>query len=426
MSTAYGTNPTLRAAEAELRSVNENVPQALSNWRPSLDFTGNARVGTTENTGANRFEEEADWSAALNLTQPLFRGGRTLAQTRQAKAQVYAQRARLLDTEQGVLLTAATAFLDVWRDQAILGLNQSNENVLREQLEATEVRLEVGEVTRTDLSQAQSRLARAKSGRVAADGNLGQSRAAYKEVVGDLPGTVEDPPRVLTLPQTQEEAVTIALEENLGLVASRFDETAERQNVRIQFGNLLPEVNIIGQLSHSESTNNGIRTRNDARGIAQVTMPLYEQGLVSSQIRQAKQVANQRRLQVEEARRDAEQTAVDAWEALVAARAQIEAFETEVEATRIALDGVRAENSAGARTVLDILDAEQEFLDAQVNLVSARRDEIVASYQLLTTLGRMTASFLALDAEVYDPEVDYDDVSGQIYGFGELPYLSDW
>ena len=428
MASAYFSNPTLKAGEAQLRSVNENVPQALSNWRPSVDFTTTLRGGRSESTAqpTPRFENEADWSADITVTQPLFRGGRTLAETRQAEAQVQAERARLTQTEQTVLLGAATAYLDVWRDAAIVDFNVKNEQVLREQLEATETRLEVGEVTRTDVSQAQSRVADATGGRVAAEGDLGTSRANYKELVGSFPGTLEDPPPVVGLPASLEEAVTVATTENPLVIAAQFEEEAERQNVRVQFGGLLPEINLIGTLSHIESSNTSIQNRDEARAAAELRVPLYEQGLISSQIRQSKQVANQRRIEIDEAVRNAEQEAVAAWENLESARARIDAFEVAVEATRIALEGVRAENLAGARTVLDILDAETEFLDAQTNLVVAERDRIVAGYELLVAMGRMNASFLDLSVELYDPEVDYDDVRDQIYGFGELPYLSEW
>ena len=428
LSSAYSSNPTLKAAEALLRSVNENLPQELANYRPAIDFTTSVTGGRSERTGGvnPRFENEARLSAAITITQPLFRGSQTLAGTRRAKAEVKAERARLRQTEQVVLLGAATAFLDVWRDTAIVDLNLKNESVLREQLQATQRRLDVGEVTRTDLSQARSRLADATGGRVDAEGDLGASRANYKEFVGSFPASLDDPPPVLGLPGTLEEAVAIAVVDNPLVVAAQYDERAERQNVRVQFGALLPEVNLVGTLTHLDSTNSAIKNQDEAFAAAELRVPLYEQGLISSLIRQSKQVANQRRLVVDEAIRNAEQETVAAWENLQSSNARKDAFEVSVEANRLALEGVRAENLAGVRTVLDVLDAETEFLNAQTNLAIAERDLQVASYELLVALGRMEAGFLGLQVDLYNPVPDYDDVRGQIYGFGQIPYLSDW
>ena len=434
---AYETNPTIKAAEAELMAINEGVPQALSDWRPGVDLTARGAVGTAERRTANEvgdvtngindrdFDDRASWDAEIEVTQFLFRGGRTLASTRAAKADVEAQRARLADTEQDVLFDAVTAYMDVWRDQEIVSLNDDNVRAVREQKEATDERFRLRDVTDTDVQQAESRLARAEAGRAAAQGALASSRATYKQIIGEMPDLLEDPTSVLGLPDSLEAAVEAAVANNPAVVAAEFDTQAERQNVRVEFGELLPEVSVVGSVSRREQTLGRAEKADAAEVLAQVRVPLYERGLVSSRVRAAKQRTNQQRLLAEEARRFAEQAAVAAWEALQAARAQVAAFQVEVDSTRVALEGSREEALVGARLVLDVLNAEQEFTDARVNLVGAQRDEVVASFQVLQAMGLLTARSLGLDAQLYDAEQDYQDVKDRWYGFGDVPYLSD-
>ena len=417
LATTYRTNPTLAAARAELRAVNEQVPQALSNWRPRVTLQGDLGQQYIDNAGVDG-ENTTPRSVELDVTQPLYRGGRTEAETKRAEAQVMSQRASLRDVEQQVLLQAATAYMDVWRDQSVLELNINNEQVLARQLEASQDRFEVGEVTRTDVAQSESRLARATSERIEADGNLSISRAIYQEIVGILPGILEAPPRVKHLPESLLALSTVAQEKNPLVVSSSFAEKSERANIRLQIGELLPELSLVGTLSHSEETSSAASETQRGQILARLTVPIYQQGFVSSQIREAKQRRSQRILETDEARRRAIQDSISAWEALQTARAEIASFETEVSSTELALEGVRQENAVGQRTILDILDAEQEFLDAQVNLVTARRDEIVASYQVLTAMGQMTAETLDLPVEIYNPAVDLEKVRDSWWGFG--------
>ncbi len=421
LALAYATNPTLGAARAELRTVNEQIPQELSNWRP--------RVTVFSDVGKQRVDNKVDdpenttpRSVELDVTQSLFRGGRTIAGTRRAEAEVDAQRARLLDTEQEVLLSAAIAYMDVWRDQSVLQLQINNEQVLTRQLEASRDRFEVGEITRTDVAQSESRLARAVGDRVAAEGDLSISRAVYQEVIGVAPGLLEAVPTVEGIPDGLDQIIEVSENENPTVLADVFSEAAELQNVKVQFGELLPEISVVGTLRHSAEEASARSKRDQAQILARVTVPIYQQGFVSSQVREAKQRSSQRRLQIDESRRRVVQDSISAWEALITARAEIEAFEAEVNSTRIALEGVRQENAVGARTVLDILDAEQEFLDAQVSLVRAERDEVVAGYQVLTAMGRMIAANLGLPVTIYDPDKDLEAVRDVWYGFGKVPY----
>ncbi|MFQ5776199.1 MAG: TolC family outer membrane protein [Kiloniellaceae bacterium] len=420
LAAAYTTNPTLRAARAELRAVNEGVPQALSNWRPdvTVSASGGKQNFETETSFFSAQQNTTPLEAAVTLTQPVYRGGRTIAGTQAAENDVRAQRASLTTVEQSVLLDAATAYMDVWRDQAVIEFNLSNERVIRRQLEATQDRFTVGEVTRTDVAQAETRLAVATADRIAAEGALTASRAAFEEVVGIVPEVLAPPPPLQGLPGTQEDVVALAIARNPDVLAATFAEKAARNRVREVIGELLPSVSLTATASRSEETSQRDSLTKRAQVLAQLTVPLYQQGAVSSRVREAKQISSQRRIEIEARRRRAEQEAVSAWEALLTARAQIRSFESGVRSAEIALEGVRQENLVGARTILDILDAEQELLDARVNLVRSRRDEIVAGFQVLSVIGRLTARDLKLPVAIHDPEIDYRKVRNRWFGLG--------
>jgi TolC family type I secretion outer membrane protein len=418
LAAAYSTNPTLGASRAELRSVNERVPQALSNWRPDLRITGSAGKQRIESESAFFSNQEGTTPAdvAATLSQPLYRGGRTTAGTQRAENEVISQRAVLQSVEQSVLLRGATAYMDVWRDQAVLRLNVSNEQVLQRQLEASQDRFSVGEVTRTDVAQSQTRLAVAVAARIAAEGELATSRAVFQEVIGSEPGELPPPPPIKGLPGAMNDVIDASALKNPDVLAADFSEKAARRQVREVFGELLPTVSLNASVSHSEESSSRDSETDQARILAEVTVPLYQQGSVSSRVREAKQISSQRRIQVEESRRRAEQESISAWKSLQTARAQIKSFESGVESADIALEGVRQENEVGARTVLDILDAEQELLDAQVSLVRSQRDEVVASFEVLAAMGRLTARDLDLAVDLYDPLTDYGKVRNRWFG----------
>lgn len=412
LADAYATNPTLDAARAELRAVNEGVPQALANWRPSISVTGSAGKGRidSETSTTNNDETLTPLAASASLTQPLYRGGRTVAATARAEQKVLSQRATLDSVEQSVLLRAATAYMNVWRDQSVITFNENNERVIERQLEATRDRFTVGEVTRTDVAQAETRLALATADRIAAEGALRASQAVYEEVIGKDPGVLSPPPPIAGLPPSFDEVIELSITHNPDILSASFAEKAARHRVREITGELYPTVEINASLSHSEETSaRGSQTQR-AQILAEVTIPLYQQGAVSSRVREAMHISNQRRIEIEEARRRTGQESISAWEGLQTAQAQIRSFESGVRAAEIALEGVRQENEVGARTILDILDAEQELLDAQVNLVRSQRDEIVAGFEVLATVGQLTARDLVLSVDVYDPKIDYLNV----------------
>ena len=412
LSDAYLNNPTLRSQRANLRATDENVSVAESGWRPKV--TAGASSGPILSEVANRSRQTqltGPNSQTVTITQPVFQGFRTVAGIRQAENQVQAGRATLKVTEQSVLLDGVTTFMNVVRDQAVLQLTVNNEQVIRRQLDATQDRFRVGEVTRTDVAQAQSRLAQSTAQRVAAEGTLQASRGTFQRVIGTYPGQLQNPTAQVDLPASRDEAIATAAGNNPNVVAAQYNEKAAQANVTVTTGQLLPEVNVQGQLFRQDTL--GGLTNGFSEG-AQVTavlsVPLYSSGSVEAQVRQSKQVAGQRRIQIEEARNLSVEAAITAWEGWTSAKAQIVAFTEQVEASRIALDGVRQENTVGSRTVLDVLDAEQEYLNAQVSLVRALRDELVARYQLYSAIGSLTARNLKLDVPYYDEADHYSQV----------------
>jgi TolC family type I secretion outer membrane protein len=378
---AYTDNPTLRAARAQLRGIDEGVAQARSGWRPNVEVNAGAGLQYTDSDNGNTTTSDGSvpLNASLDVVQPLYTGGRTDAQVRAAEKDVEAQRELLSAVEQSVMNDVVSSYMNVWSAEAVLALNQNNERVLRRQLEATRDRFEVGETTRTDVAQSEARLSRAVSGRIQAEGELAAARAAYEQVVGKLPEAVENAGEPGGLPSSREETVAGALGGNPNVLAAIFVQQAAEARLDVSESEFNPEVNLVGSVGHRRNQTRSSTDSSSASLIAQLVVPLYQQGFVSSRVRENKQITNQRQIEIEEARRLAKQRAISAWEALVTRRSQVQSLQSEVRANQIALDGVRQENLVGARTVLDVLDAEQELLNSQVNLVTAQRDVSIAA-----------------------------------------------
>lgn len=422
LSMAYANNPTLLAARASLRVADELVPQAVSGWRPTVRFRGDIGKRGIESETAffSSKENRTPRTYTLELSQPLFRGGRTVAGTRQAENVVLAGRQSLRTTEQDVLLRSVVAYLDVLRDQAVVALTRNNERVLRRQLEATQDRFEVGELTRTDVAQSEARLSRATSERISAEGDLVADRATYKRAIGQAPGQLEPAPPLTEGPGTEEEALAVAAAENPLIVGARFNEQAATSAVHVAAGTLLPEIDLTGELNRSEDTASRDSVSESASISARLTVPLYQSGAEWSRLREARQLLSQRRLEVRESMRTVTESVTRAWEGLQTARARIVSDRSQVRANEIALEGVQEEATVGARTILDVLDAEQELLDSRVALVRTERDEYVAAFQLKQALGRLEAARLPLQVELYDPSRHYDAVRDKWFGLDRL------
>ena len=423
LTLSYRTNPQLLAERARQRATDEQVAQALSNWRPAVTFNadaGKARdwnhiTDTGTDTTTLQQRNRTPVTGALVVRQPLYRGGRTVADTSRAENTVQRGRSLLQNTEQTVLLDAATAFTNLLRDLAVLDLQINNEQVLGRQLQATRDRFQVGEVTRTDVAQAEARVERARAQRILAEGNVQVGRAQYLRVVGELPGRITAARLPPGLPASQAQALQLT-SENPAVTAAIFNERAARDTVDLVAGELLPTVNLQGTLTRLEESNARALDRDTASIALVLAVPLYQQGSVDARVREAKQVAGQRRLEVDDAKRRAQEQATTAWEALVTSRASIQAFAAQIRANEVALEGVEQEAKVGSRTVLDELDAEQELLDSKVNLVRAQRDEVVAAYQLASATGQLTAQKLGLPVELYDPTVYYSETRDRWWG----------
>ncbi len=420
LAQTYETNPDLAAERAGLRATDESVPQALSNWRPEIEIDSSyglrKRDRDFESTATDLKNTDQLQQIQLNVTQNLFRGFRTVSETDNARNQVAAGRANLIDAEQTVLLEAVTAYINVVRDRVILSLRENNVRVLEQERQATADRFEVGELTRTDVAQADSRLAESISQRTEAQGNLSSSRADYVEVIGSVPGDLVRPELPSGLPATEEDAVQLAKTNNPGVIAQDFNERADRDNVDLVAGELLPTLTLDGSLQRNKDVLGADTVTTEQSVTLNLTVPLYQSGEVYSRVREAKQSANQSLLQLAKEERQAQESARQSWADLTSASSRIVSGEAEVAAQEIAFEGVQQEAQVGSRTVLDVLDAEQELLDSRVDLVVAQRDQIVAAYQLLQAIGRLTAADLDLAVTIYDPTRNFRDVEDRLFG----------
>jgi TolC family type I secretion outer membrane protein len=418
LSATYESNPQLQSARALLRATDEQVPLALSGYRPNVEATASAGAARTETSGTRTGTTPR--GVGVSLTQPVYKGGRTSAGVDVAENQVLAQRATLMASEQSVLLDAVTAYLDTIKAKAVFDLNVNNEQVLTQQLKSSRDQFAVGQITRTDVSQAESRLARATADRVQAEGNLNTARSTYLRVIGHPAENLAEVEKLPPLPASKEELINKAIKENPSVIAANYLEVAARSSVDQAEGALLPEVNLTASATRDwESANPGVRG-DDARIIGQMTIPLYKSGADYARIRSAKQTVSQRRQDSLDAIRRAQQSAVQAFENLAAARSTTTARIAQKDAADLALEGIRAESSVGTRTTLDVLNAEQELLDAEVGLVTARHAEAIATYQTLAAIGGLTAEGLGLSVTRYDPAAYYQQVRGKWLGVGVL------
>ncbi|WP_367614583.1 TolC family outer membrane protein, partial [Teichococcus coralli] len=424
LSQAYANNPTLQTARAQLRVVDENVPQALAGWRPSVVLSGSGgyvtgQARTQGFRGPTYTETDRQiGSMSATVTQPLYNGGRTVAQTRRAENQVLAQRARVLATEQQVLSDVVSAYVAVIRDQETLRLNVNNVQVLQRQLDATNERFRVGEITRTDVAQAESRRSGAEAARANAEGTLQTSRATFRRVVGLSPDRLVAPQPLTAAVTGAAAAAELAMRNNPGVVAARFDEAAARDGVDVQAAALLPSVSLQAQAFRSDNTQLPDTRSTGEQITANLSVPLFQGGGEYAAVRQARQDAVRLRQVVDDQRRQVMQQATQAWEVLQTARAQVDSVRSQIRAAAIALDGVQREAVVGSRTTLDVLNAEQELLNARVSLVQALANVVTASYGLAAAVGRLTARDLALPVAQYDMEEYYNAVRSRWFGTG--------
>jgi len=419
---AYQNNPSLNSQRAGVRATDENVPQALSGYRPkvSLATTGGEQNLSSTQKLTNPVVSyptasaiNSPFSVGATLTQTLFNGFQTANKTRQAEAQVLSARAGLHTAEQTVLLNGATAYMNVLRDSAILDLQRRNVEVLQEQLRQTRDRFNVGEVTRTDVAQAEASLAAGRSQVLVAESNYKTSVAVYRQVIGVeprnlAPGSPVDRFSPNNLPQ----AISVGITANPSVATAQFNVDAAELQVKVAEGALYPNFSVTASaqryfLSTQSPTTIGGYT---ASVLGTLSVPIYQGGAEYSLIRQAKETLGQRRLDLDTAREQTRQSVVQSWGQLEAAKANIEATTAQVQAAEIALNGVREEARVGQRTTFDVLTAQQNLVNARVALVTAQHDRVVASYTLLANVGRLTPTVLGLRTPVYRPQVHYQQV----------------
>jgi outer membrane protein len=425
LTQAYQNNPQLNAQRASVRATDETVPQALSGYRPRVSLSAsageqyldnvaktsgpNASPATYSHTSGNT----AVQSYGGTITQTLLNGFGTANRTRQAEQLVSAARETLRLTEQTVLLNGATAYMNLIRDAAILQLQRSNVEVLQEQLRQTRDRFNVGEVTRTDVAQAESRLAAARASMLSAESNYTTSRSTYRQVIGVEPGTLAPASPVDRLsPKSLPAAIQDARARHPSVTTAMFNVDAAVFQVKIAESSLYPTLNLVGSAQQNYGSASALTVLQtfSASVTGQLTIPVYQGGTEYATIRQAKETLGQRRIDLDTARDQSQQTLVQSWGQLEAAKAQIQATTTQVDAAEIALNGVREEARVGQRTTLDVLNAQQELVNARVSLVTAQRDRVVASYSLLAAAGRLSPEVLELGVPVYDPQVHYHQV----------------
>lgn len=418
LATAYENNPQIRAEREKLQATDEGVSQAASGFRPTIGATYNAaRQRTDYGHSGDQYGNAPEHS--LRIEQPLFRGGSTWASYKSALERVKSGQFNLETVQQNVMLQAATAYMNVVANSAILDLSRKNAQVLSEQADATETRFKVGEVTRTDVAQSNARLSDAKSAVISAEGQLLSSMAVYERVVGLRPeGTLVTPDALPELPLTLDEALERARATNPQLLSALHEAKASQHDIDTQMGALLPRVSLVGQLSRDGGSGTDGSTEVAQDRIAlEVKIPLYQAGAEWSRVREAKAVARQRDHETIDRRKSVDETVTQAWESLQTANASIVARKDQIKASEMALDGVKQEQQYGTRTVLDVLDAEQELFQARTNLVRAERDRLVAAYNVSYALGQLMPQTLSLNVAVYDPEAHAKTVRWQSVGF---------
>jgi outer membrane protein len=423
---AYKNNPDLASARATQRATDENVPIARAQGLPSLQ--GSVIYSHTIEKlayGVYDFYPTDTFQANTSLNAPLYAGGGVRSAIEAAKLRVKQGQATLRSTEISVFSSVVAAYLDVTLNAAIVALDRNNVKVLEVNLKATSDRFEIGDVTRTDVAQSNSRLAQGRATLRTAESNLIAAREHYIQVVGHAPGTLDPPPAIIGLPTAPDEAVEFALDTNPDLVAARLATKAAAKDVRTADASRLPKVALVGSTGYTnyfgtlpaQAVELGTLPHTGTAQIGvQATIPLYQGGLPSAQIRQAQAnegAADEHEISVE---REVIATVRADYASWKAANDAIALNQTAVDAATLSLEGVRAENTVGNRTILDILNAEQELVNAQVNLVTAKRNAYVAGFNLLAAMGKAQAKDLALDEDLgsalYDPQAHYDRDAG--------------
>lgn len=420
LASAYESNPQLNVQRAIVRETDEQVPQALSGYRPHVSVTASAGLlsgseteifpGTTSPPVTIAGSNLPTASAGVTAVQTIYNGFQTANRTRAAESQVSAARASLRNTEQTVLLNALTAYMNLLRDYAILELQKRNVSVLQQELRQTRDRFKVADVTATDISQAESRLGAGQTQVLNAQSNYETSVAVYRQVIGTQPGRLAPGmPVDRFCPPTLEQALML-IDQHPSVITAMYGVDFAQLQIKIAEGALQPTLNLQGSAQQGWNPGLGVSQSTLLQGVGQLSMPIYQGGAEYSAVRQQKETLGQRLLELELARRQIREAIAQAWGQFVSSKFEIKTTDIQVKAAENALNGVRREALVGQRTTLDVLNAEQELVNARVAVVTAQRDRVVASYTLLAAVGRLSPEVLGLKAESYDPTVHYQQI----------------
>jgi len=426
LTMAYNSNPTLQGARAQQRAIDENVPIVRASSLPSVSG-GATWTEFLHTSGSSPLAPDRNLYLAVDAGMPLYAGGGIKNSLRAARTRVDAGQADLRAVETGVFSQVVAAFMDVILNEAVVGLNRSNVDRLEVNLQATKDRFEIGDLTRTDVAQSQSRLSLARGQTRSAEASLIAARERYIQIVGKAPEVLETPPALPGMPGTVEDAVQMALDNNPDLLAARERSKAAGFDTAASGADRLPTVSVFAGVDRSDylGTNNvpsAVQATTSAVAGVRASIPLFQGGAPAAKRRQAQAregAALEQEIGVEREVIAATRAAFASWQA---ANAIITSSQSAVDAAALSLEGVRAENTVGNRTILDILNAENELLNAQVQLVTAQRNAYVAGFSLLAAMGRAEARDLGLDGgALYDPDTNYQRVRGAIWDWSSDP-----
>jgi outer membrane protein len=422
LAKAYQTNPQLNAERARQRATDENVPQALSGYRPQIIASLSAGLQAVRNLLPDNTFQSASlkpWTIGVTVTQTLFNGFKTANSVRVAELQVRSGREALRNVGQGVLLDAVTAYTNVLANQSLVEAQRSNVAFLRETLGITQKRLNAGDVTPTDTAQAEARLSRGLADLNAAEVSLAISQATYTQVIGNAPALLRPAETVdRFLPRSRDDTTGLAFREHPAVMAAGFDVDVASTSIHVAESSLMPTITLQGSASRSKQSDPSLTTfgTDQASITGLLTQPIYDGGLAASQTRQAKEVAAQSRLVLDQVRNQARTAAIGAWVANEGAKIAVSASESEVRAATVALQGVQKEAAGGQRTTVDVLNSQQDLILAKARLIGALRDRVIASYTLLSAIGRLDVKTLSLNTPDYLPEVHYHQVRDAWHG----------
>ncbi|QWG20100.1 TolC family outer membrane protein [Bradyrhizobium sediminis] len=422
LTKAYQSNPQLNAERARQRATDENVPQALAGYRPQIVASLSGGLQAVRNLLPDNTVQSATlkpWTIGVTVTQTLFNGFKTANSVRVAELQVQSGREALRNVGQGVLLDAVTAYTNVLANQSLVAAQRSNVAFLRETLSITQKRLNAGDVTPTDTAQAEARLNRGLADLNAAEVGLAISQATYTQVIGNPPAELRPAETVdRYLPRSRDDATSLAFKGHPAVLAAGFDVDVAFTTIRVAESSLLPTITLQGSASRSSQADPTLGTfgTDQASILGQMNAPIYDGGTGASQTRQAKELAAQSRLVLDQVRNQARTAAVGAWVANEGAKIAVTASESEVRAATVALQGVQKEAQGGQRTTVDVLNSQQDLISAKARLIGAQRDRVIASYTLLSAIGRLDVKTLGLNTPDYLPEVHYHQVRDAWHG----------